>query len=644
MEEKKVSSKVIGIDLGTANSCVSILTEDGYPEVILDANGSSTQPSVFAYGQALTPIVGRDAQKKAPTNRLNTIFAVKRLIGRKFHSDEVTEARKKLPYTIIEADNGDAWVEVDGEQLSPEQISSYIVVHMKEIAEAYLGETVNKAVITVPAHFNDAQRQATKDAGEIAGLKVLNIINEPTAAALAYGLGTMEDNDSAESKERTIAVFDLGGGTFDITILGLHDGKFTVKSTNGDTYLGGEDFDIALVNYLLEHFRQTEGFDLSSDKSAMERLKSAARNAKHVLSEEKKVEVIVPNVCASAVKGRSPGQLTLILDRRDLEKIFTNLLNSIDLPCIEAMEDAGLAADDVDEVILVGGMTKMPLIRKQCEKIFGKVPIDEINPDTAVAAGAAIQAGLMQGMLKGLSLQDVTSLAFGIEVQGGKTHTMLEKNSQIPCKETKIFTTSSPNQTEITIHVVQGEHKHAAENKSLGLFKLTDIPAAPRGVPRIEMSLEVDEDGLVHVSAKDLETGQKKKIDIMPSSGLEDNLVDKLKEENRVLKKETARRASREKDIQQEVRRKLRVGELSAGDASALNEAQGRLKAALFATQFKLDMEGIAYRGDSRQKLENILKLSRKTLDSSTVIAELNASVIELELMASELDNFLEAA
>jgi len=637
---KQASKKVIGIDLGTVNSCVSVMGDDGKPIVIPDSEGKTTQPSVFAYNSNREPVVGRAALAQAETNRLNTIFAIKRLIGRKFDSDAVREAREKLPYKIVEAPNGDAWVEVDGEPASAEEVSAKVLAHMKEIAENFLGETVNKAVVTVPAHFNDAQRQATKDAGEIAGLKILNMVNEPTAAALAYGLDLLQssEDDEEETEEKIIAVFDLGGGTFDVTILGLCNGRFEVKSTNGDTYLGGEDFDIALVNHLLGIFRSQEGIDLTQDKAAMQRLKKAAKDAKHTLSDEMSAEVRVENV-SSGRPGELPKDVNITINRRELEKIFAQLLRALDAPCIEAMEDAGVSSDGIDEVVLVGGMTRMPLIKKNCERVFGKTPIDDINPDTAVADGAAVQACLIQGMLKGLSLQDVTSLAFGIEIQGGRVVTMLEKNSKLPCQ----------HKTSINVHVVQGEGIYSVENKSLGLFSLSDIPAAARGVPNIEMCFEVDVDGIIHVSASDLDTGQARKIDILPTSGLDREELEKHKKENQQHRKEQARRQKKEskrekKEVsrEQELRKQLREGETTAEMAKAISEAQARLKASIFALQFKLDMEGIGYRGESRERLDRIITRARKSLEESDTLAELLTGVVEVGRASREFEEYLE--
>lgn len=625
-------SIVIGIDLGTVNSCVSYLDEHGVPRVIPDAEGNTTQPSVFAVNSSQESLVGRKARAQVETNRTNTIFAIKRLIGRKFDTGEVREATEKLPYKIIPAANGDAWVEVNGEPMSPAQISAEILTHMRRIAEQHLKQDVTMAVITVPAHFNDAQRQATRDAGEIAGLKVLNIINEPTAAALAYGI-------DAEVESRRIAVFDLGGGTFDVSVLSLDNGRFEVLSTNGDTYLGGEDFDLAIVSHFLTKFQGQYGIDLTQDKAAMQRVKAAATDAKHALSDIPRVQVNLPYVSS---KAGAPIDLNMVVDRRTLERSVAHLLNALDKPCNEALEDAGLKPEDIDDVILVGGMTRMPIIKKQCMRIFGCQPIDEINPDTAVAAGAAIQAGIMQGLLKNLSFSDVTSLAFGIEVQGGLVATMLEKNSTIPCEHTEIMTTTSPMQTEIMVHIVQGDSPYVRENKSLGLFTLKDIPPAPRGQPEIEIRLQVDENGLIHVSATDLETKSKKEIDILPTSGLDQSELDKLVQQQKTERLENTRRAKRKQERASEYREKLRSDISAVHESAELVEEQGRLKSLLFATQFKLDTDGMGYRGTQRDFLEKALKKARVALEEALEPEPLRDAYAELENATEVFEEFLE--
>ncbi len=603
--------KVIGIDLGTTNSCVAIL-EDEAPTVIKDRSGNSTTPSVFAISGTLEPLVGYPAQRQAETNRLNTIFAVKRLIGRKFDAAEITDASEKLPYRILPAENGDAWVEVNGAPTSPEEISSHVLVCMKEVAEEHLGEKIRHAVITVPAHFNDSQRQATKDAGRIAGLDVLRIINEPTAAALAYGLDKLND------KKATIAVFDLGGGTFDITILELENGVFDVKATNGDTFLGGEDFDLALVGYLLSEFKKKEGIDLSGDKATLQRLKEAAVKAKHALSNQVTYTVSIPFICQGS-DGAAPKHLEVVLDRKTLERLIKPLLERLVEPCLTALEDAKLAPDKIDEIILVGGMTRMPSVKRKCLEIFGKEPNDSVNPDEAVALGAAIQAGLLQGLVKGVSLLDVTSLSLGIETQGGMMHRFIERNTKIPVNITEIFTTSAPNQPQISIHVLQGESNFAPDNKTLGRFELLGIQPAPRGVPKIEVSFEVDVEGILHVTAKDLDTGEEKKVEIIASSGLNDSDIDELIRTNKREQKVEAK-------------------------ADELAQVKTALMSALFQVQFKLDSEGKKFKGPERELLEECLRQARHTLATESDGRSLRSALHAVTEAANSLEEFLQAA
>lgn len=653
------SKTVLGIDLGTANSCVSIIDENSQTIIIPDQDGHLTQPSIFAFSSEQNILVGRAAKEKSETNRLNTIFAIKRLIGRKFSSSYIREAQKKLPYKIIESKNGDAWVDVNDKHLSPEEISAHILKHMKEIAEKHLNEKINKAVITVPAHFNDSQRQATRDAGEIAGLKVLSMINEPTAAALAYGL----DSNENEGK-KNIAVFDLGGGTFDITILKQVQSNFSVLSTNGDTYLGGEDFDLTLVDYLTDLFEREEKIDLRSDKQALERIKSAAKKAKHELSDEVKTLIEIPNIAAGNVGGELSKNLSYELNRKELSKIFSHLIAALKGPCIEALEDANLKNNKVDEVILVGGMTRMPLVKKCCEKIFGVKPIDTVNPDTAVASGAAIKAALIQGDLQGVSLEDVTSLAFGIEVAGGKVVKMIDKNTKIPCISQKLFSTSRLNQQNLNIHVLQGDSPYSSENKSLGLFSLTNISPVARGIPNIEISLEVDADNIVKVKAKDLDSEEVKNIEIVPTSGLQKEELSQLKkesvqfdaEEKRRKDKSLLREASLNKEglndaetesnkaltQEQILRKKLRENS-DDKETKAIINSREKLKALIFALQFKLDMEGISYRGEKREELDEMLKLARDKLKDSASLAGVLAKIIQLETLAEDFEAFLDS-
>jgi len=509
-------AKVIGIDLGTTNSCVAVM-EGGTATVIANSEGSRTTPSVVGANDAGERLVGQIAKRQAVTNPKNTIFAVKRLIGRKVDAPEVEKAKKVLPYEVAGAPNGDAWVKLKGESKSPQEVSAMILTKMKQTAEDYLGEKVTDAVITVPAYFDDAQRQATKDAGKIAGLNVLRIINEPTAAALAYGVD--------KKHEKTIAVFDLGGGTFDVSILELGDGVFEVKSTNGDTYLGGEDFDHVLVDFIADEFKKEQGIDLRKDTMALQRLKEAAEKAKHELSSSIETDVNLPFITADA---SGPKHLNLKISRAKFEALCADLLKRLEEPCRTALRDAGLKASEIGDVILVGGMTRMPAVQQKVKEIFGKEPSKGVNPDEAVAIGAAVQAGVLQGDVKDVLLLDVTPLSLGIETYGGVFTKLIDKNTTIPTRKSQVFSTASDNQPAVSIHVLQGEREMAGDNKTLGRFELVGIPAAPRGVPQIEVTFDIDANGIVSVSAKDLGTGKEQSIKITASSGLSKEEIERM--------------------------------------------------------------------------------------------------------------------
>ncbi|MGD9838423.1 MAG: molecular chaperone DnaK [Afipia sp.] len=508
--------KVIGIDLGTTNSCVAVM--DGKsPKVIENAEGMRTTPSIVAFTDDGERLVGQPAKRQAVTNPENTIFAVKRLIGRRYDDPTVEKDKKLVPYKIVKASNGDAWVEADKQTYSPSQVSAFILQKMKETAEAHLGQKVDQAVITVPAYFNDAQRQATKDAGKIAGLEVLRIINEPTAAALAYGLD--------KSKNGTIAVYDLGGGTFDVSILEIGDGVFEVKSTNGDTFLGGEDFDMRLVGYLADEFQKEQGINLRNDKLALQRLKEAAEKAKIELSSTTQTEINLPFITADA---SGPKHLTMKLTRAKFEALVDDLIQKTIEPCRKALKDAGLSAAEVNEVVLVGGMTRMPKVQEVVKQLFGKEPHKGVNPDEVVAIGAAIQAGVLQGDVKDVLLLDVTPLSLGIETLGGVFTRIIERNTTIPTKKSQVFSTAEDNQGAVTIRVFQGEREMAADNKMLGQFDLMGIPPAPRGMPQIEVTFDIDANGIVNVSAKDKATNKEQQIRIQASGGLSDSDIEKM--------------------------------------------------------------------------------------------------------------------
>lgn len=509
--------KVIGIDLGTTNSCVAIL-EGGDPKVIANSEGARTTPSIVAFNAQGERLVGQIAKNQSVTNPDKTVFAVKRLIGQKFDSPQVQKMQKVVPFKIVAADNGDAWVEVDGKKYSPQEVSAFILVKMKKTAEDYLGEPVSDAVITVPAYFNDAQRQATKDAGRIAGLNVLRIINEPTSASLAYGL-------DKKGKDKKIAVFDLGGGTFDISILELGDGVFEVKATNGDTFLGGEDWDNRIVQWMVDEFKKSDGIDLSKDKFSLQRLRAEAEKAKHVLSESLETEINLPFISADQ---NGPKHFNVKLSRSKMEAICQDLFDRLAEPCQTCLRDSGLSMSEIDEVVLVGGMTRMPKVQQRVKEIFGKEPNKGVNPDEVVAIGAGIQGGVLKGEVKDVLLLDVTPLSLGIETLGGVFTKLIEKNTTIPSKKSQVFSTAADNQPAVSIHVLQGERELAQYNKTLGKFDLVGIPPAPRGMPQIEVAFDIDANGIVSVSAKDMGTGKTQSIKITANSGLSEEEIKRM--------------------------------------------------------------------------------------------------------------------
>ena len=591
-------SKVIGIDLGTTNSCVSIM-EGTQPKVLENAEGARTTPSVVAFTEGEEKLVGQPAKRQAVTNPENTIFAVKRLIGRNFEDATVKKDIETSPFKIINSDSGDAWIEAQNNKYSPSQISAFVLQKMKETAEKYLGQEVTKAVITVPAYFNDAQRQATKDAGKIAGLEVLRIINEPTAASLAYGL------DKKQSKK--IAVYDLGGGTFDVSILELGDGVFEVKSTNGDTFLGGEDFDNTIVDYLLNEFKKENGIDLKSDKLALQRLKEAAEKAKIELSSAAQTEINLPFITADKT---GPKHINLKMTRAKLEALVEDLIGRTIPPCKTALKDAGLSASEVDEIILVGGMTRMPKVIEEVKNFFGKEPNKSVNPDEVVAMGAAIQAGVLQGDVKDVLLLDVTPLSLGIETLGGVSTKLIDKNTTIPTKKSQVFSTAEDSQPAVSIRVLQGEREMASDNKVLGNFELVGIAPAPRGVPQIEVTFDIDANGIVNVSAKDKGTGKEQKIQIQASGGLSEEEINKMVKEAE-SNKETDKKKREAVDARNQADTLLHSTEknlkehgskVSETDKKAIETASANLRNALKGT----DVE------DIKKKTQDLVQASMK--------------------------------
>jgi len=592
--------KIIGIDLGTTNSCVAVL-EGGEPKVIPNSEGANTTPSIAGFTPSGEKLVGQTAKRQAVTNPEKTVFESKRLIGRKFNSREVQEFSKVTPFKIQEAKNGDAWIKVGDREYSPQEISALVLQKMKKTAEDYLGEPVTEAVVTVPAYFNDAQRQATKDAGRIAGLDVKRIINEPTSAALAYGL-------DKKGKESTVAVFDLGGGTFDISILEMGDGVFEVKATNGDTFLGGGNFDQRIIDWLAEEFRKENGIDLRKDKMALQRLKEAAEKAKHELSSTTETDINLPFITADS---SGPKHLNIKLSRAKLEALVSDLIDQLVQPCETCIKDAGVSKSKIDEVILVGGMTRMPRVQQKVKEIFGKEPHKGVNPDEVVAVGAAIQGGVLKGDVKDVLLLDVTPLSLGIETLGGVFTKLIEKNTTIPSKKSQVFSTAADNQSAVTIHCLQGEREFAEHNKSLGRFDLVGIPPAPRGVPQVEVTFDIDANGIVHVSAKDLGTGKEQSIRITSSSGLSEDEI------KRMQKEAEAHRAEDEK-------------------RKELVNAHNTLDGLIYTIEKTIKENSDKIAADTKKQVEDALVEARKHLDSKD-LAELQKATENLTAASNKM-------